>query len=228
MNEQNTVRYCSQCGAVAEERARFCSCCGHPLTENGACGQGGYQAGETSAGQKARHSFESGFNSLLDFLEQSDYIPYENEEDLFIGAKVEYYRDKFNEMRTLNQKVSLNWAALFFGVFWMLYRKMYGVAAAAIVLTILAGLLGAAGGAFGLALTVGYGLFGNYLYMMTVQRRVTELQRYAEPARSQYIEKYAGVSGTAVLIGIVLVAIGTVPFWIMIGLSFLSFVAAFI
>ena len=76
-------------------------------------------------------------------------------------------------------------------------------------------------------LTVCYGLFGNYLYMMTVQKRVTELQRYAEPARSQYLEKYAGVSGTAVLIGIVVVAIGSIPFWMLMGLSFFSFLAAF-
>lgn len=223
MNEQNTMHFCSQCGAVADANAKFCSNCGHAFAA-----QSDYTAGESSAGQNAKRSFESGMNSLLYFLEQSDYIPYEAEENLLIGTNTEYYRSKFNEMRMLNQKVSLNWATLFFGVFWMLYRKMYGVAVGAIVLTILAGLLGAAGGAMSLALTVCYGLFGNYLYMMTVQKRVTELQRYAEPARSQYIEKYAGVSGTAVLIGIVVVAIGTVPFWIMVGLSFLSFVAAFI
>lgn len=225
MNEQNTMRFCSQCGAYVDADAKFCSRCGHAF---GAQSSGGYQSGESSAGQKARNSFENGMNSLLYFLEQSDYILYEDEENRLIGTKVDYYRNKFNEMRVLNQKVSLNWAALFFGVFWMLYRKMYGVAVGAIVLTIVAGLLGAAGGAVSLVLTVCYGLFGNYLYMMTVQKRVTELQQYTEPARSQYIEKYAGVSGTAVLIGIVVVTIGTVPFWVMIGLSFLSFVAAFI
>lgn len=223
MNEQNTMHFCSRCGAYADAGAKFCSQCGHPFGD-----QYGYQAGESSAGQKAKSSFENGVNALFAFLEQNDYIPYEEEENRFIGPNAAYYRSKFDEMRALNQKVSLNWAALFFGVFWMLYRKMYGVAAGAIVLTILAGILGAAGGAIGLVLTVCYGLFGNYLYMMTVQKRVTELQQYAEPARSQYIEKYAGVSGTAVLIGIAVVAIGTVPFWIMIGLSFLSFVAAFI
>lgn len=227
MNQQNTMHFCSQCGAYADAGAKFCSQCGHPFGAQSG-GQGGYTAGESSAGQKAKSSFEKGMNSLFSFLEQNDYIPYEEEENRFIGPKAAYYRSKFDEMRTLRQKVSFNWAALFFGVFWMLYRKMYEVAAAAIVLTVLAGLLGTAGGAFGLVLTVCYGLFGNYLYMMTIQRRVTELQQYAEPARSQYIEKYAGVSGTAVLIGIVVVAVGTVPFWMMVGLSFLSFMAAFI
>ena len=221
------MHFCSQCGAYADAGAKFCSQCGHAFNPYGG-GSSGYQTGEASAGQKAKSSFDKGMNSLFYFLEQNDYIPYEEEENRFIGPKADYYRSKFDEMRTLRQKISLNWAALFFGVFWMLYRKMYEVAAAAIVLTILAGLLGAAGGAAGLVLTVCYGLFGNYLYMMTVQKRVTELQQYAEPARSRYIEKYAGVSGTAVMIGIVVVAIGTVPFWIMIGFSFLSFIAAFI
>lgn len=223
MNEEKNMHFCGQCGARAEEGAKFCSHCGHAFW-----GRDSYTAGDSSAGRKAKRSFENGMNSLFYFLEQNDYIPYEEEENLFIGQKTEYYRGKFNEMRLLNQKVSLNWAALIFGVFWMLYRKMYGVAVGAIVLTVLAGLLGAAGGAVSLVLTVCYGLFGNYLYMMTVQKRVTELQRYAEPARSQYIEKYAGVSGTAVLIGVVVVAVGTIPFWVMIGLSFLSFVAALI
>lgn len=227
MNEQNTIHFCSQCGAYADAGAKFCSQCGHPFGNHGG-GQYDYRTGESSAGRKAKASFENGMNSLFSFLEQSDYIPYEQEENRFIGPKTAYYRSKFDEMRTLRRMVSLNWAALFFGVFWMLYRKMYEVAAAAIVLTILAGILGTAGGAIGLVLTVCYGLFGNYLYMLTIQRRVTELQQYAEPARSQYIEKYAGVSAVAVMIGIVVVAIGTVPFWIMLGLSCLGFIAAFI
>lgn len=221
--EENNMNFCSQCGAYAEPSAKFCSRCGHPFAAKSQ--DRSRTSGYSDAGGKAKRSFENGFNSLLYFIEQSDYIPYESEENRFIGTNVEYYRDKFNEMRMLNQKITLNWAALLFGVFWMLYRKMYGVAAAAIVATILVGCLGAAGGALGLVLTVCYGLFGNYLYMMTVQKRVTELQRFAEPARSQYIEKYAGVSGTAVLIGIVVVALSTIPFWMLMGLSFLSFLA---
>ena len=219
--KEETIQVCAGCGAVSDGTARFCCQCGRAFGASENTSYGG-----SSAGKQARSGFESGFDSLLYFLEQSDYIPYESEEAAIVGPKYEYYYgSKFREMRTLNQKVSFNWAALLFGVFWMLYRKMYGVAAAAIVATILAGALGAAGGAAGLALTVCYGLFGNYLYMMTVQKRVTELQKYSEPARSQYLEKYAGVSGGAVLIGLVVIAVGSLPFWMIMGLSFLSFLA---
>ena len=216
--EEKNMHFCGSCGAYVEGEAKFCSRCGRPFAAGG---------GEESSAEKAKRTAQNGFDSLLYFLEQSDYIPYEEEENRLIGPKAEYYRGKFNEMRLLNQKISMNWAALFFGVFWMLYRKMYGVAVAAIVLTVLAGCLGTAGGVVGLALTVCYGLFGNYLYMMTIQKRVTELQRYTEPARSQYLAKFAGVSGTAVVIGVILVAIGSIPFWMLIGLSFLSLLAAF-
>lgn len=226
LNEQNTIHFCSQCGAYADAGAKFCSQCGHPFGNHGG-GQYDYRTGESSAGRKAKASFENGMNSLFSFLEQSDYIPYEQEENRFIGPKTAYYRSKFDEMRTLRRMVSLNWAALFFGVFWMLYRKMYGVAGIAIAMTILIGFFGHLGSIASLVLTVCYGLFGNYLYMMTVQKRVTDLQQYAEPARTHYLEKYSGVSGLAVVIGLIVVTIGTIPYWIMIGLSFLSFVAAF-
>lgn len=228
--EENSAGYCGACGAKRDSGTRFCSQCGAAF-EREFKGQGEYRqhsAGDASAGERAKNAFERGFGSLLYFLEQKDYIPYEQEENRFIGTKVEYYRGKFHEMRTLNQKVSLNWAALFFGIFWMLYRKMYGVAAGAVVVTVLLGLLGAAGGVLSLVLTVCYGLFGNYLYMMTIQKRVTDVQQYAEPARSQYFEKYAGVSNSAVLIGLVIIGVGSIPFWMVMGLSFLGMLGAFL
>ncbi|MBQ3011151.1 MAG: DUF2628 domain-containing protein [Oscillospiraceae bacterium] len=226
MDAERTVQICVNCGAVIDAYAKFCPECGYAFGTKGFEAQK-EQSHEEGAGQKAKRSFENGINDLLHFLEQEDYIPYEDEENRLIGTKTDYYRGKFNEMRMLRQKVSLNWAALFFGVFWMLYRKMYGVAGIAIAMTILIGFFGHLGSIASLVLTVCYGMFGNYLYMMTIQKRVTDLQQYAEPARTHYLEKYSGVSGLAVVIGLIVVTIGTIPYWIMIGLSFLSFVAAF-
>lgn len=215
---------CTVCGAKRDAGARFCSQCGAAFQEQN---RNTYEnEAHSSAWEQGKRTVESGFGSLLDFLEQKDYIPYEQEENRFIRTNVEYYRSKFNEMRTLNQKISLNWAALFFGIFWMLYRKMYGVAIGAVLATVLAGMLGSLGGVAGLALTLCYGLFGNYLYMMTVQKRVTDVQKYGEPARSQFIEKYAGTSNTAVIIGLVVVGLGSIPFWLMMGMSFLGMLAA--
>lgn len=229
-HEERTAAYCGKCGAKRDDGARFCSQCGAAFEreEHTHREYTGYTAEGESAGARAKNAFESGLGSLLYFLEQKDYVPYEEEENRFIGTKAEYYREKFREMRTLNQKVSLNWAALFFGIFWMLYRKMYGVAVGAVVITLLLGLLGAAGGVLGLVLTVCYGLFGNYLYMMTIQKRVTDVQQFGEPARSQYFEKYAGVSNTAVLIGLVIIAVGSIPFWMVMGMSFLGMIGAFL
>lgn len=224
--EEKTSAYCGRCGAKRDDGAKFCSQCGAAFAERTEYSE--YTAGEASAGERAKNAFENGFGSLLYFLEQKDYIPYEEEENRFIVTKADYYRSKFNEMRMLNQKVSLNWAALFFGIFWMLYRKMYGVAAGAVVITVLLGLLGAAGGVLSLVLTLCYGLFGNYLYMMTIQKRVTDVQKYAEPARSQFIEKYAGVSNMAVVIGLVVVGLGSIPFWMVMGMSFLGMLGAFL
>ena len=221
--EEMNAGYCNRCGAKREDGARFCSQCGAAFDGDRHTYDNKKRA---YTWEQGKNSFESGLGALLYFLEQEDYVPYEQEENRFIQTNVEYYRGKFNEMRTLNQKVSLNWAALFFGIFWMLYRKMYGVAIGAVVATVVAGMLGALGGVLGLALTLCYGLFGNYLYMMTVQKRVTDVQKFGEPARSQFVEKYAGTSNAAVVIGLVIAAIGGIPFWLMIGMSFLGMLAA--
>ena len=220
-NEKN-AGFCRMCGAEREDGARFCSQCGAAFEPR----HNTYGEEQGSAWEQRKRSFEGGFDALLYFLDQKDYVPYEQEENRFIGTNVEYYRSKFQEMRMLNQKISFNWVALLFGIFWMLYRKMYGVAIGALIATVVVGMMGSLGGVLGLVLTLGYGLFGNYLYMMTIQKRVTEVQRFGEPARSQYVEKYAGTSGTAVIIGLVVAALGTIPFWLMIGMSFLSVLGA--
>lgn len=224
---ERTMRYCTQCGGELGDHAKFCSHCGAPV-ERRQSEQDWYTPGETEYtaeqagfGERAAGSFEKGVSGLLYFLEQKDYIPDDLTEEMFIVENIPYYKGKFNEMRMLKQKVSLNWAALFFGVLWMLYRKMYGVAAAAVILLLVSGCLGVAGPVMGLAVTVGSGLLGNYLYMMTVQKRVTEYHKYGEPARSQYLEKYRGTSSGAVLVGILALALCALPFWLLFGLSFI-------
>lgn len=52
-----------------------------------------------------------------------------------IGTNVFYYMDKFEYMELYDTKTSWNWAAFFFGPFWMVYRKMY--LNTAIILTIM-------------------------------------------------------------------------------------------
>lgn len=223
MSEERTIGYCPNCGTKYSDDAKFCSGCGARIrTQQEESAQG--SAGATGAGAQTGKRFDDGFQSILNFLDQTDYVPYEAEENRLIGTKVEYYRGKFDEMRMLNQKTSLNWAALFFGVLWMLYRKMYGVAAGTVVLMLLGNCLGSLGGLVGIVLMVCSGLFGNYLYMMTIQKRVTDLQQYEEPARTRYLEKYQGTSGLAVLIGLVAVSIASFPFWLlMAGLNLLMF-----
>ena len=85
---ENMTGRCPVCGAERDRDARFCSQCGAAFDE-----------ARDSAWEQGKRSFESGFGNLLYFLEQKDYVPYEQEENRFIRTNVEYYRGKFNEMR---------------------------------------------------------------------------------------------------------------------------------
>lgn len=230
MNEEQKNRYCPQCGAACGFGAAYCSNCGRKLEEPfGTAGGEGGGAGQDwyDAGRKTGGDFADGLSKLLYFFDQQDYIPFESEENVLIGPNGSYYRGKFDEMRCLRQKQSWNWSALIFGFFWMLYRKMYGLAGGMLVISALLGLLGAPGTLLQLGLMVCCGLFGNYLYMMTVQKRVGDLQQFAEPARSQYLQRYAGTSTGAVLIGLVIFGLCSIPYWLLMGLSFLSFLRLF-
>ena len=62
--------FCPVCGAKRDSGARFCSQCGAAFDE-----------GRSSAWEQGKRSFESGFGNLLYFLEQKDYVPYEQEEN---------------------------------------------------------------------------------------------------------------------------------------------------
>lgn len=74
----------------------------------------------------------------------NDVIP-EEYYDYFVGTKAEVYRRKWKNKNPEKLNLGWNWAAFFFGGYWLLYRRMYKewliLVGASIVLIIVNGCL---------------------------------------------------------------------------------------
>ena len=231
MKDEQTPEYCPSCGSAVGADARFCSHCGAPLHRNDEQFHD-RETHESYSDTAYDESAEGGHRTTVDeylhravyFFDQTDYIPNDVDEDVFIYENIPHYRRKFESMRTLQQRTSWCWPAFLFGPAWMLYRKMYGCAMGTMLLAMVLGVLGKSSSLLNLCLMVGTGLFGNYLYMCTVQARVTKMRAF-DPRNAQiFIEKYKGTSVTGLVIGIflliavavmwtVFLVIGALAFW---------------
>lgn len=125
------------------------------------------------------------------------------EAEAFIGDNSSFYLDKWKTCSDSTRK-GWNWAAMFFRIEWMAYRKMYieavicFLAIAFISLCIdfilaafrmeLSGKL--IGDAFGLLI----GFWGNALYRKKALRALQKTKNMDEPERIEYLKAKGGVS----------------------------------
>ena len=156
-------KICKNCGALQDEGAKFCEECGFKLAQP-------VELVETEIvyepviveAEPERvevvieppHRYDSPAADAREVRER------------LIGTKTEYYLPKFETMETLNSFTSWNWASFFFGTAWMVYRKMYVFGIVIWLVSMLVGKLGL--WPLTLAMWVGYGLLGNFLYMKDI------------------------------------------------------------
>jgi hypothetical protein len=173
--------FCSKCGTEASADARFCPRCGTFLDER-APEQGAPDRGD------------------------EEYV------EAAIGPRnTAYYLERFDRFAAGRGFASWNWPAFFVPFLWMLYRKMWGVAAFyflatpfllgllfAILLAVLPEPTAAAVGwiVYLAAVFVVLPMYANALYYRTVQGRVAEAKRYRVERRRQ-LERLWNMGGTS-------------------------------
>jgi Tfp pilus assembly protein PilE len=129
-------------------------------------------------------------------------------------SKADYYLPLFYRFDQGGSRVSWNWPAFFVAFFWMLYRRMYGLAFAILLLLPLVQLMligvataalgSAAGGvayvvAF-LAQIIGVPMFANALYHWQVRKRIDKMAAHA-PSHEALVQRLIGqATGSAPLI----------------------------
>lgn len=76
-------------------------------------------------------------NSLIDGMSQSEWVEWE----LFIDKNADRYIETYKKNHNKTLFPSMNWSAFFFGLNWVLYRKMFKVAVIGFIITSLISLL---------------------------------------------------------------------------------------
>lgn len=157
----------------------------------------------------------------------------------FVGEdKAKYYEEKWLKMGKNNSKYSINFAALIFGPYWMLYRKMYTPAIIIILLDFVAFftqlslysnnhpfatlLIKLSIHIFDVFVTLFFGLFGNYLYERMVIKKVKKIQKkHIRDSEEMIISVLNRVGGTNVkAVKIMIVSIITFYILFIFGLLF--------
>jgi len=124
----------------------------------------------------------------------------------FIGPKADKYLDTFKRFEKADRThftPTWHWPAALVGFWWLLYRKLYLWALAAMVVAFIP--------LANLVAMVGFGLGANYLYYRHAQKKVGEL-RTALPDANLLItlKQIGGVNRWAMVLGVVLGGLGTV------------------
>ncbi|WP_207895945.1 DUF2628 domain-containing protein [Hymenobacter gummosus] len=148
-----------------------------------------------------------------------------NEEYLaaFFGKNADYYLYYWRQLQA-GRRVSFNAAAFFVGLFWFIYRRMYGVALLLVGLLIveaqleqwllprfIPGYNAANPGSVVVVNLVAaslYAAFGNWIYLSHARRKITRVLRRetSEEAILQQLRRRGGTSWTFFLLALGLVA----------------------
>lgn len=152
-----------------------------------------------------------------------------------IGRNHAYYLDRFRRFDSAGKAgASWHWPAFFITFFWMLYRKMWGVAAAYVVLMLASYLIlptvgmlaGGVGGMLVMSLVhlvavmVLPAVFANALYYRHCRSKIADTETLAHnpDARVRELERRGGTSEVAAAIGAIVT--------LLVGIAFIAMMAA--
>lgn len=193
---------CNHCGTPNDDNAQFCSNCGTQFSSEQE------PVGEQAYAAEQEYSSES----------QIDYEYYE----AALGYKnTAHYLPTFKRFDSEGISPSWNWPAFFVSFFWLLYRKMWGYAAAYFFLPIPLGMIygvlaatGEIGAVLGGIINLGVAfilvpMYANALLYGRMRKWIAEIMS-TRPDRERALRLLAargGVSTTAVIVFIIVVPI---------------------
>lgn len=198
------IVYCTKCGAQNASTSSFCSQCGNRLSTSAAAQALTFQQSDPSntnpyayVNQQGAAYYQGGNNTSFDH----NNAGIDTDIQMLIGAKLEYYVPKFQEMRVQNKKNTWNWPAFLVAPYWMIYRKMYAYGAAVLGISFILSLLGTTiASLLSLCGYIALGIFGNYIYMNFLEKKATQVKAINEPYRTQFVVQNSGVNSAAAIL----------------------------
>ena len=124
---EKTSVVCPRCGTKNDSQAIFCNRCGAPISSGFGAGAGGFGGGQFSGAMPFYPFAAQNENELIDGVEAwklSSVVKENKMRFLFF----------FKAFSKRKNKTSFNFAAFMFAPFYFLYRKMYGIGIAALLL----------------------------------------------------------------------------------------------
>ena len=209
------VVFCTQCGTQNANASSFCSHCGNRLAavpERAPQPSAYTQANPNNSNPYSYVNQQSNPYQTQNQYQNSGYNAYQSYQTAgvdadvqqLVGTKTEYYIPKFQMMKLQGKSSSWNWAAFWATPYWMMYRKMYGYAAAVLAADIIISLIGSTFLsllAFGGYIT--FGILGNSIYMKYLEGKANQAKAMNEPYKSQFIASNGGVNTTATVLAII-------------------------
>lgn len=154
-----------------------------------------------------------------------------DEAEAFVGTNTAYYLEKWRTNPNSSYK-GWNWAAMFFGVEWMAWRRMYRELAillpcylvASVIAGALAWLAGIEEGMLGELLSsvlrILLGVFGNTLYRNKALHSIRQTGGMDETGRLAYMRRQGGTSAAGVVVVVIIeLALVLLPVVIAVVLS---------
>jgi len=140
----------------------------------------------------------------------------------FVGKNYSYYQKKWAAAAAKKSPMSWNWAAFFLGIIWLVYRKMYGLAAIIVAILVLDVVIEtyfplpeSLGRAVTWAVAALFGWFGNSWYKSHVEKKVKAINvTFTQEEAHVALAKQGGVNAPAAwTIGIMLLILLAVAVW---------------
>lgn len=132
----------------------------------------------------------------------------------FVGKNADYYQRRWAAIERTGNMFSFNWAAFFFAVFWLAYRKMYLYAFLYSVFLFVEGgvelyfdIPDRIGHILTLVFAIVAGGYANEVYRRRADMALAEIGGLAEDAAVVALQKRGGVSLAATLVAILIMSV---------------------